>query len=75
MIERLEDSLAAMTENMTSTLKRIETRLESLEAQAAFVSLCINDIYKECKFLSLWSVDFKNRADLLINITTRQFCA
>ena len=46
MIERLEDSLAAMTDNMTSTLKRIETRLESIEAQAAFVSLCINDIYK-----------------------------
>ena len=64
-----------MTDNMASTLKWIETRLESLEAQAAFVSLFINDIYKECKFLSLWSVDFKNRADLLINITTRQFCA
>ena len=52
MIERLEDSLAAMTENMT-TLKQIETRLESLEAQAAFVSLCINDIYKEWEFVRL----------------------
>ena len=53
MIERLEDSLAAMTDNMTSTLKRIETRLESLEAQAGFVSLCINDIYKEWEFVRL----------------------
>ena len=53
MIERLEDSLAAMTDNMTSTLKRIETCLESLEAQAAFVSLCINDIYKEWEFARL----------------------
>ena len=45
MIERLEDSLAAMTDNIASTLKRIENRLESLNAQAVFVSLFIIDIY------------------------------
>ena len=54
MIERLEDSLVAMADNMTSTLKRIETRLKSLEAQAAFVSLCIDAIYKEWEFVRLW---------------------
>lgn len=42
MIERLEDSLAAMADNMTSTLKRIETRLDSLEAQAAFGNTPVN---------------------------------
>ena len=45
MMERIEDSVAAMEDNMKAGLNRIEQRLESLEKQAPLVSLCIHYLF------------------------------
>ena len=57
MVERIEDSFAAMEDNMAGALQQIEQRLESLEKQAAVVSLlCKLSIY-----IDLGSVSRKSR--------------
>ena len=38
MMEQLEDSVAAMEDNVKASLNRIEQRLETLEKQASLVS-------------------------------------